>query len=222
MGKRGFRITLGVVVAALVATGVLLGLSLSGSNPPHPATAARGSGGSGSGSSGDRSTTSGGSGGGGSSGSADPGSSGGQGGGASAGTTSSVSGTTTTTGPVKVPAICTVVSRSKGTVVLRSCSQLASTGGSGTFPVSLLARSGSGTVTWNGTGTSTFVYTISHPASQRRKCPYDGTETTVKGSVTSNNLKGAGNVGLRGPVHAKLCSDRFGRIELLPGRAFQF
>jgi hypothetical protein len=66
------------------------------------------------------------------------------------------------------------------------------------------------------------VYAIAHPASLRRKCPYDGTETTLRGSVTSNKPKGAGNAGLRGPVRAKLCIDKFGRIELLPGRTFQF
>ena len=104
---------------------------------------------------------------------------------------------------------------------MSSCSQLAVTGGSGTLPGSLLRGSGSGTVTWNGTGTTTFVYVSSHPASQRNKCPAGQHETTLRGSVTANKPLGAGNAGAKGPVRAKLCIDANMNVSLLAGRTFQ-
>lgn len=118
--------------------------------------------------------------------------------------------------------MCTVVSGNvSGVITISSCSQLQATGGSGTFPGALLRRSGTGTVTWSGTGTTTFVYVISHPASQRRKCPDSDTETTVRGAVTTNSPLGVGNVGVRGPVRAKLCVNPGLNVSLLAGRAFQ-
>jgi hypothetical protein len=106
-------------------------------------------------------------------------------------------------------------------IALSSCSQLQATGGSGTLPGGILSRSGSGTFTWNGTGTTTFVYVASHPVSQHRKCPAGDTETTLRGSVTANSPLGAGNVGIKGSVHAKLCIDSGLNVTLEGGRAFQ-
>ncbi|MGA2520281.1 MAG: hypothetical protein ABSG81_05610 [Acidimicrobiales bacterium] len=190
---------LAATVALVVAGGILLGVDLTGSSraPSHPSTAA-GSGSTG----GDVSDN--GSGATGSAGAAAPGA------------------TSTTVAPLKVPVICTVVSGNLNTAItLRDCSQLQATGGSGTFPGLVLTRSGSGTVSWNGTGTTTFVYVSSHPAGQRRKCAGDDTETTLKGSVTATAPIGAGNAGVKGAVHAKLCVDPSLDVTLAPGRAFQ-
>ena len=120
--------------------------------------------------------------------------------------------------------ICTTVSGNTAittVITLGSCSQLQATGGFGTFPGALLSRSGTGTITWNGTGTTTFVYTTSHPANQRRKCPAGDVETTLRGTVTSNKPIGPGNIGIKGPVHAKLCTDPGLDVTLAPGHMFQ-
>ena len=192
---------LAVTVAAVVAGGTLLGLELSGSSqaPSHPSTAAGGGGTTG----GDVT---------------DSGT-----GGAGSGAEATGAGTTSTTlAPLKVAAICTVVTGNlNGTITLGDCSQLQATGGTGTFPGAALTRSGSTTVSWNGTGTTTFVYVSSHPVAQRRKCAGDDTETTLKGSVTANAPVGAGNAGVKGAIHAKLCVDPRLNVSLAPGRAFQ-
>jgi len=104
---------------------------------------------------------------------------------------------------------------------MSSCSQLQATGGSGTFPGALLNGAGTGVISWNGTGTTTFVYVTSHPASQRRKCRAGDTETTLRGTVTANSPLGAGNAGVMGPVRAKLCIDSKSNVNLLIGKAFQ-
>jgi hypothetical protein len=214
---------LGVIsaVAALVVVGgVLLGINrTSGDNPAtHPAAATRSresstkrtdaarggaeSGGDGNGA---------------------PGAATGSTDGASAsGSTSSDAPGTTIPGPQKVAVICTVVSGNlAAAVTLSACSQLSATGGSGTFPGSLLSKSGSGTITWDGTGTTTFVYVSAHPASQKRKCPEGDTETTLRGSITGNSPVGPGNVGVRGALHAKLCIDPQLDVSLLAGRTVQ-
>jgi hypothetical protein len=227
MGTMRFRVIIGVVAAAVITGGILLGLNLGGSDSPavRPASAAaQGSNGAGAGT--DRSG--GGSGSATSSASGSAGSKSGGSGSTAGGTTttssnSSTSSTSTTLGPHRVPVICTVVlGRTSGTISLSSCSQVLVTGGSGTFPGALLARSGSGTITWHGTGTTSFVYTVSHPASQRRKCPVHGTEATLRGSVTTNSPKGARNFGVKGPLRVKLCIDAFSRVRLLGGHSFQF
>lgn len=190
-----------VVAGVLAAGGIVLGLELSGSQSPaahHPATASAGD--SGLSASGTDAAV------------------GGTGAGSSAGTTPA----STAPAPLKVPAICTVVSGNlSSTITLSACSQLQATGGSGTFPGAVLTGSGSATITWNGTGATTFVHVSSHPASQRRKCPGTDTETTLRGSVTANSPLGAGNAGIRGAIRAKLCVDPALNVSLLAGRAFQ-
>jgi len=224
MGTMRFRIIIGVVAAAVISGGILLGLNLGGSNQPanRPATAsAQGSNGSGAGT--DRSDGGSGTSSASGTGSSNSGGSGSTSGGTSTtSTTSKSSSTSTTLGPQKVPVICTVVTGStSGTITLSSCSHLTVTGGSGTFPGTLLAGSGSGKITWHGTGTTSFVYSVSHSASQRRKCPANGTEATLRGAVTADSPKGAGNFGVRGPLRAKLCIDSRSRVRLLGGRTFQ-
>jgi len=195
------------VAAALVAGGTLLGLNLEGTNhsAAQPATSsARGSGSSASapGPSGSATRPS------------DSGS--------SSGSNFDTEPVSTNPGPQKVAVICTTVSGNlSGAITISSCSQLPATGGSGTFPGTLLDSAGSGTITWNGTGTTTFVYVSSHPPSQRRKCPDGDSETTLRGSVTANRPLGTGNVGVKGAVHAKLCIDSSSKVSLLAGRTFQ-
>ncbi|HXY27261.1 MAG TPA: hypothetical protein VEH82_03195 [Acidimicrobiales bacterium] len=216
---RRFRIVGGVAVVALAAGGVVLGLVLAGSGGGGPKVATSPAGGTGStGATGGTDSAS--SAGGGSS-TATSGSAGGTAN-AAGGAGPGAASTSTAPGPQKVSVMCTTVTGNlESAITLGSCSQLGVTGGSGTFPGSLLAGSGSGTVTWNGTGTTSFVYVVSHPPSQRRKCPEGDTETTLRGSVTGNSPVGVGNVGVKGPLRAKVCVDPRLDVSLLAGRAFQ-
>jgi hypothetical protein len=213
------RVVVGVLAVVLAVVGVVLGLDLSTSDQaaPNPTTSPSGS----DTPAGNDASSVGGA-------SAQDAPSDGSSGGASAGSGGSGSGastggaSSTTAAPQKVAVICTTARGNVSTTVtIASCSQLQATGGSGTFPGALLSRSGSGTIRWNGTGTTTFVYVVSHPASQRRKCPNGDTETTLRGSVTSNRPVGAGNVGIKGAVHAKLCIDSGLHVTLVPGHTFQ-
>jgi hypothetical protein len=221
--RRRFRIAVGVLAAAIVAGGTVLGVALTGSGSKSPSTAAGAgtsgnsgtSGTSGQGSPHDVATTGGT--GSGTGGAADNGTGGGSGGASGTGASPSTSAP-----PIKVSVICTVVSGNlMGTITLSSCSQLQSTGGSGTFPASVLTSSGTSTVTWNGKGTTTFVYAASHGALQSRKCPSGDSETTLKGAAVSNVALGPDNVGVKGPLHAKLCVDPHFNVSLAPGKAFQ-
>jgi hypothetical protein len=83
-----------------------------------------------------------------------------------------------------------------------------------------LGASGSITVTWNGTGTTTFAYSTTNPASKRNKCPAGQTEAILHGSITGNSPIGIGNTGVKGAIHAKLCVDSGSELSLLAGRKF--
>ena len=198
------------MAGALIAGGILLGLNLQGTNhqAKRPATSSTGSTGGSSVSSEEHSGNTGAT-----ASDTGPGS----------GSTSGGTPSSTSPVPLKVSVICTVVTGNlSGVITISSCSQLPATGGSGTFPGALLSNAGSGTVTWNGTGTTTFVYVVSHPASQRRKCPRGDIEETLRGSVTANSPLGPENRGVKGAVHAKLCIDSGSNVSLLAGRTFQF
>lgn len=212
------RVVVGVLVLVLAVGGVVLGLDLSSGNQAQSPTTSSAASATPAGN--DGSSTGNGSGGAGGGGQ-DPGDPSGAGG-TSSGAGGSPGGATTTSVPQKVMVICTTArGNTATTVTIASCSQLQATGGLGTFPGALLSRSGTGTITWRGTGTTTFVYAVSHPASQRKKCPDGDTETTLRGSVTSNQPIGPGNVGIKGAVHAKLCINSALDVTLLPGRTFQ-
>jgi len=195
------RIIAAVAAGVIAAGGIVLGLELSGSQSPaanHPATSSTGN--SGLSASGTDAAV----------------------GSTGAGSSSSSTPSSTAPAPLKVAAICTVVRGNlSSTITVSACSQLQATGGSGTFAGTVLAGSGSATITWSGAGTTTFVYVSSHPASQRSKCPAADTETTLRGSVTANSPLGAGNAGIRGSIRAKLCIDPALNVSLLAGRAFQ-
>jgi hypothetical protein len=124
------------------------------------------------------------------------------------------------TGGKQVKVQCTSVSGSvSGSLTIGGCDELGATGGSGAFPGRSLGASGLITVTWNGTGTTTFTY--SSTTAKRDKCPGGQTETLVRGTVTGNSPLGPGNAGVKGAVHAKLCIDSSSNVHLLPGQAFK-
>lgn len=213
---------MGAVAVVVAAGGTLLGLELTGSGTPvaNPVTSpggGTGNSGGGTGHGADGNASSAGSQG---SGVGSAGSDGADGGSPSAGASSST--TTTAPGPVKVQAICTTVSGNlTGQLTAGSCSQVPVTGGSGTIAGAAFTGSGTATISWSDGGTTTFVYTASHPASQRRKCPEGDTETTLKGSVTANHTVGPDDPGIKGPVRVKLCVDPKLDVTVAPGRAFQ-
>jgi len=84
----------------------------------------------------------------------------------------------------------------------------------------VLTTSGTATVAWNGTGTTTFAYVISHPASQHRRCPPGDTEATLRGSVVASRPGVSGTAGVKGAVHAKVCIDQRLDVSLAAGHAF--
>ena len=147
------------------------------------------------------------------------------GGGALPGATTTLAPAPTPTrraGATKVRVFCTGVSGTlSGTLTLSGCNQPRVTGGSGTFPDNSLGTSGSVTVTWNGTGTTTLVYSMAKEASRRNRCPAGQAESVLSGSVTASDPLGPGDAGVRGPVHAKLCIDPGSRVSLLAGQTFK-
>jgi len=105
-----------------------------------------------------------------------------------------------------------------GIPTIGGCNQPAATGGLGTFPGSSLGPSGSITVTWTGTGTTTFLYSSTVPDSKGNKCPTGLTEVILHGSVAGNSPIGTGNAGVKGAVHAKICVDLSGgSLRMLTG-----
>ena len=89
------------------------------------------------------------------------------------------------------------------------------------MPGSILRTSGSGTVTWNGTGQTTFLFSSTPAPVKRDKCG-SGTEVVVRGSVTGNRSVGSGTLGVKGAVRAKVCLDPGLNASLLGGRSFRF
>ena len=122
----------------------------------------------------------------------------------------------------QVTVVCTTVTGTvSGALTLGGCNKPAATGGSGTIPGSVLRTSGSATVTWNGTGQTTFLFSSTTSTVKRDKCG-DGTEVVVRGSVTGNRSISAGNPGVKGAVRAKVCLDSGLNTSLLAGRSFRF
>ena len=120
-------------------------------------------------------------------------------------------------GPKPVKVTCTTLAGTDTTTAtLTGCSQAGTTGGSGTFPGSVFATSatsGDATVTWTGTGSTSFHYTTSLP--QSGKCGTGGTEAILHGAVSGNSPSTF--TGVKGAVHAKVCIDSLGNLSLLNG-----
>lgn len=119
-------------------------------------------------------------------------------------------------GPKPVRVTCTHLSGTAGgTVTISGCNQPAATGGSGTFQSAGLGKSGSATVTWNGTGTTTFSYSTTLPA--KSKCGTGKTEAILHGAIRSNTeTNPATDGGVKAAVTAKLCVDGSLNLSLLP------
>jgi len=121
----------------------------------------------------------------------------------------------------QVTVYCTTLGGNlSGTPSLGGCTKLTATGGSGTLTSGSLARAGSMTLTWNGTGTTTFVFWSTRPTLNQSRCPGNDIELILHGTVTANSPVGVGNGGVKGKVGAKVCVDASSNLTLLPGHTF--
>jgi len=124
--------------------------------------------------------------------------------------------------PAPVGVRCTTLSGLvSGTPALGGCDAPAVSGGSGTLTQGSLGTAGSITVTWKGTGTTTFVFWATRPAPHLDRCPAGGTEMILHGAVTAGSPVGAGNGGVKGNIGARVCVDAAGQLSLLPGHSFK-
>ena len=119
--------------------------------------------------------------------------------------------------PVRV-ACASLGGSTSSTANLSTCTPTSATGGSGSFPGSVFAThatSGDATVTWSGTGTTSFHFTTSIPQGRGDKCAKGSTEAILHGAVSGNSPSG-GSPGVKGAVHAKVCiDDSSGNLSLL-------
>jgi hypothetical protein len=131
--------------------------------------------------------------------------------------------------PVRVT--CTMLSGNAASPTnpptLSKCNEPAVTGGSGQFlAAGGLGISGNATVTWNGTGTTTFSYSTTAPKGD--KCPMDSTspgnrqtEEILHGVVRSNTeTNPATDGGVKAAVTAKICVTSALDLTLLPPKPF--
>lgn len=106
------------------------------------------------------------------------------------------------------------------TVALSACNDVADTGGSGTFPGASLTT-GSGTVTWNGTGTTT-LSSITMTAVTPNACAPPRTEYQVNGVVTGGTGVAKKSIKTGYTFQAFVCVKPNGHIKLLAGQLFNF
>jgi hypothetical protein len=127
-------------------------------------------------------------------------------------------------GPKPVKVVCTTLSGNIANVptppTISGCSMPTATGGSGTFS-GFTGQTGTLTITWNGTGTTSAAYSATIPQSNGNKCPAGQTEAILHGSVTGNSPTGTGNAGVKGALHSKICLDSGGNLSLLHGQTFK-
>ena len=107
------------------------------------------------------------------------------------------------------------------TAKLKKCSDLPNTGGSGKTTIAALAT-GAGTITWNGTGTTTLANgTFTQVMSST--CPTDPatgqaeTEYQITLDVTGGTGKAAKSIKAGWTLAATVCIDSAGNVTLLPG-----
>jgi hypothetical protein len=112
------------------------------------------------------------------------------------------------------------------TGTLSKCTDTANTGGKGKFPIAALT-SGSGTITWNKTGTTTLTGVTATQVTNDT-CPVaaDGTqetEFTVTGNVTGGTGAAKKSIKKGWTIAATVCVDLAGtgKVILLPGSTFQ-
>ena len=130
--------------------------------------------------------------------------------------------------PKPVRVTCTHLSGNVATTInISGCNEPIATGGSGTFPGGSLGTSGNATVTWNGTGTTTFSYTSTIPT--KSHCPADSTnpghqqtEAILHGVVRSNTeTSPSTDGGVKAAVTAKICVTSTLDLSLLPPKPFK-
>jgi hypothetical protein len=113
---------------------------------------------------------------------------------------------------------CTKISGSiagtKGT--LSGCTDPANTGGKGTFPIAALTG-GSGSITWNGTGT-TALSGVTATTVTPNKCPKGDTEYKVNGNITGGTGKAAKSIKKGWTLQALVCVTAAGKFSLLKGQ----
>lgn len=141
----------------------------------------------------------------------------------------SLAGTASAASPATAGVICKKLHANfltGGTGKIAKCSDTANTGGKGKFPVASL-MSGSGTITWNGTGTTTLTGIVATSVTPDT-CPVaaDGTqesEFTVTGNVTGGTGKAKKSIKAGWTLASTVCVDLAGTgaVTLLPGTTLQ-
>jgi hypothetical protein len=102
------------------------------------------------------------------------------------------------------------------TGTLSGCTDTANTGGKGTFPISALTG-GSGSITWNGTGT-TALSGVTATAVTPNKCPSGDTEYKVSGNVSGGTGKALKSIKKGWTLSAYVCVTSSGKFSLLKGQ----
>ncbi len=111
---------------------------------------------------------------------------------------------------------------SGGSGSITGCTDLANTGGSGTFPISAFT-SGSGTITWATGGTTSVTVVATIPKKDERdphgSCAAGSTEFSVKGKITGSTGSGSS---VKGKIKGEVCLDGSGNLTLEPGTVLKF
>jgi hypothetical protein len=111
---------------------------------------------------------------------------------------------------------CKVLSGSlTGTDTISKCGDKKNTGGAGTFPNSAIL-SGSGTITWTGTGTTT-VGSVTLTSITSGTCPTGDTEDEVTGDITGGTGAAAKSILTGWTITAYACVSSAGTLSLAPG-----
>jgi hypothetical protein len=105
-----------------------------------------------------------------------------------------------------------------GNGTLTKCSDPANTGKKGTFPVSALT-SGSGTITWAGTGT-TKVTGVTGTPNGGTLCAAGSTEYAVSGTTGASTGKAKDSIKKKEPIAALVCVDGSGNFTMAPTSSF--
>jgi hypothetical protein len=101
------------------------------------------------------------------------------------------------------------------------CTDRANTGVKGTFPVTTLVE-GSGTITWNGTGTTTLDDVTMTPFLGTSTCASGDTELTVAGDVNGGTGAAVNSIPSGDSVSTLVCFTSSLTFSLAPGSAVDF
>ncbi|MFZ0665802.1 MAG: hypothetical protein WAM97_08595 [Acidimicrobiales bacterium] len=106
-----------------------------------------------------------------------------------------------------------------GNVSVTKCNDKANTGGSGSAPASSLI-SGSGKITWNGTGTTKLDNVV--PTQAGTACPSGSTEYMVTGDVKGGTGAAKTSIPKGWTFTVNVCVDGSGNITMAPGSELLF